>query len=100
MKKIIFLTVFCVTVLILTGCYTQLATSNRDTDYSESPMIIIVPPPTPPDFPPPPPPPSYDSPAPKEKMRNPEPPPSTNDNARDRIRNTGGRNNQGNRNKR
>jgi len=97
MKKILIAGIIYSTALLLTGCYTQLAVSDSEPEYS-GPIIIIIEDPLPP--PPLPDPPTYNQPEQKEKIRNPEPPPSTKDNGRDKIRNTGGRNNQGNRNRR
>jgi hypothetical protein len=100
MKKVIILLIFSVTVLLLTGCYTQVATSNSEEDYTEGPIVIIIPIPQPIGLLTEPIPPSNDSPPQKEKIRNPEQPTSVKEHARDKLRNSGGRNNTGKRNKR
>ncbi|MCH7723982.1 MAG: hypothetical protein IIC76_11730 [Bacteroidetes bacterium] len=88
----------------LTGCYTQIAVQDDDSYvYHEPPPIIIfLPAPCPQPVPVPPrqnilfP----ENPPKKEKIRKPVTPPANNDRIRDDLRNSGGRNQGGKRNRR
>ena len=100
MKHFWLVTVFGITFLSITGCYTHLAVQNDDYEDNYEPVqpIIIVEPAPPPiiispiivD------PPQRPSPTrqPKYKQRNTEPERINNEQKRDPIRNTGGRNNE------
>lgn len=82
---------------MFSGCYTQLAVYNTpDRPIGWDPEPVPIPPPPPP----PPVPPIHYQPLQKEKIRTPEQPNNGNKNVREPIRNTGGRNNQKDRNRR
>ena len=99
MKNLISKILFGILILSITSCYTQMAVQNDDNeDYYESvqPIIIVEPAPAPiiispiivnpPQRPNPSKPPVY-------KERDPEPDRINNEQKRDPLRNTGGRNN-------
>lgn len=91
MKKILTLTALSITALILNGCYTQIATSDSDTEtiviyYPELPEPCCTDPAGPP--------PTYYPPPQREKTRKPEQTSTTNEGSvREKLRNSGGRSN-------
>ena len=96
MKHLLSIILFGILTLGITGCYTQLAVQNDDNEeYYEpvQPIIIVEPAPEPiiiyPIIVNPPPTPTK---PPVYKERNPEPERKNNEQKRDPIRNTGGRN--------
>ena len=97
MKKHLFIVLFGVAAISLTGCYTQLVVEENDDDYvyqEPVPVIIYYPVPVPePIYLPAPPPRPPDQPIYKE--RKPVTPPRSKDRVRDDIRNSGGRNESG-----
>jgi hypothetical protein len=100
MKKQLFMVLFGMTSISLTGCYTQVAVEENDDSYiyqEPVPVIIYYPVPVPePVFlPAPTPPPPKRPEQPIYKDRKPETPPKSKDRVRDDIRNSGGRNESG-----
>jgi len=99
MKNLFSIILFGLLILTITGCYTQLAVQNDENEeYYElvQTIIIVEPAPEPiiispiivnPPLRP------YPTKPPEFKDRNPEPPRINNEQKRDPIRNTGGRNN-------
>ncbi len=105
MKKKLFIVLFGVAAISLTGCYTQLVVEEYDDTYvyqEPQPIIIILPVPYPQPIPLPAPPhyPPKKPLQPVYKIRKPVPPPPNNDRIRDDIRNSGGRNDGGKRSRR
>jgi hypothetical protein len=98
MKKQLFIVLFVVAAISLTGCYTQLVVEENDDSYIYSepvPIIIYYPVPEPIYLPVPLPCPPQEPVQPIYKERKPETPPPSKDRVRDDIRNSGGRNDGG-----
>lgn len=94
MKKHLFIVLFGVAAVSLTGCYTQLVVEENDDSYVQ-PIIIYYPVPEPIPTPAPLPPPPTKPDEPVYKIRKPVTPPPSKDRVRDDIRNSGGRNESG-----
>jgi len=103
MKKHLSIVLFGIAAISLTGCYTQIAVQENDDSYVYNepiPIIVYYPVPDPILVPiPPGQAPPHKPVQPKIKIRKPVPPPS-NDRIRDNLRNSGGRNQGGKRNRR
>ena len=98
MKKQLFIVLFGVAALSLTGCYTQLVVGENDDSYvyqEPTPIIIYYPVPEPIYLPAPLPFPPQEPVQPIYKERKPVTPPPSKDRVRDDIRNSGGRNESG-----
>ena len=100
MKKHLFIVLFGVSAISLTGCYTQLVVEENDDSYVYQepiyyPQPVPVPEPIPFPAPPPRPPIKPDQPIYKERKPVAPPPPPSKDRVRDDIRNSGGRNESG-----
>ena len=110
MKKRLFIVLFGVAAISLTGCYTQVAVQgdNDSYTYSAPASVIIIIEPTPPPViihpiiggPHPLPHPPQKPLEPVYKIRKPVTPPPNNDRIRDDIRNSGGRNDGGRKSRR
>jgi len=101
MKHYLLISLIGISLISITGCYTQLATNNDDSEVYDEPIVVPDPDPLPPPFPGPPQ--TWDQPPEPQpdvqlyKYRKPQTDRSSDSRDREPIRNTGGRNNYGGR---